>query len=84
MIRFEPKKILVIKKMAEGTMSDIMEEPSQAKEFLYIGERGKVCFENLEEKGIKLFRKSPRDMHGPKRVLKTSMLGCGKYPASAL
>src|SRR4030042_1758228 len=84
MSRVESRKILLIKEMAEGAVSGIMEEPSQAKEFIYIGKRGEFCFENLEERGIKPLRESPGDMQGPKGVLKTSMLGRGKYPASTL
>src|SRR5512136_3503189 len=75
---------MFIEKMAERAMSDVMEEPGQTKEFLQIRERGKLCFEDLEERGINLFRESPCDMHGPKGVLKTSMFGRGKYPTSAL
>jgi hypothetical protein len=70
--------------MAERAMSDIVEEPSQTKEFLQIGKRGKLCFEDLEKRGINLLRESPCDMHGSEGVLKTSMFGRGKYPTSAL
>src|SRR4030042_754904 len=44
MIRIESRKILLIKEMAEGAVSGIMEEPGQAKEFIYIGKRGEFCF----------------------------------------
>src|SRR4030042_3621434 len=84
MIRVESRKILLIKEMAEGAVSGIVEEPGQAKEFIYIGKRGEFCFENLEERGIKPLRESPGDMKGPQRVLKPRVLGRGKYPASAL
>jgi hypothetical protein len=84
MVGIKSGKILLIKKMAERAMPDIMEEPGQTKEFLHIGKRGKFCFEDLEERGIKLLRESSRDMHGPKGVLKTSMFGRRKHPTGAL
>jgi hypothetical protein len=84
MIGIESGKILVIEEMAERAMSDVMEKPGQTKEFLQIGERGKFCFEDPRKRGINLLRESPRDMHGPEGVLKTSMLGRGKYPTGAL
>jgi hypothetical protein len=84
MIDGKARKILFIKKMAEGPVTNIMEESSQAKEFLDVGERREFCFENLKERGIKLFREGPCDMQGAEGVLETSMFGCGKYPSCAL
>jgi hypothetical protein len=84
MIGVKSGKILFIKEMAEGAMTNIMKESSQAKEFLKVGERRKLCFENPKERGIKLFRKGPSEMQGAEGVLETSMLGCGKYPSCAL
>jgi hypothetical protein len=83
-IGVKTRKILFIKKMAERAVSDIMKKPGQPKELLNVGERGKFCFEDLEEGRIDLLRESPCDMQGPEGVLKTSMFGRREHPAGAL
>jgi len=70
--------------MAEGTMAGIMEKSGQAKEFVNIGKGGKVCLEDLKERGIKLLREGPCEMHGSQGMLETGMFGRRKDPACAL
>jgi hypothetical protein len=84
MIGTESGKILLIKKMAERSMSDIMEESGKTKKFLDIGEGRKFCMKELEKGGIKLFSKSPRNMHGSQGVLEPGMFGRGEHPAGTL
>jgi hypothetical protein len=75
---------LLIEKMAERAVSDVVKESSQPEELLHIREGRKFSFKDLEERRVNLLGESPRDVHSSKGVLKTSMLGRRKYPASAL
>ena len=70
--------------MAERPVPGIMEKSGQAKKFIQIGKGGEVRFESLVERGIKLFRESPCDVHGSEGVLKTSMFGRRKNPPRTL
>jgi hypothetical protein len=84
MVRLESRKILLVEKMAEGSMADIMEEASESEEFFDIEGRRKVFPKDAEQRGIKPVRKDTRDMHRPKGMLKTGMFCRGKNPTGTL
>jgi hypothetical protein len=73
MIRFESRKILLVEKMAEGSVADIMEEASEPEEFFDIEGRRKVFPEDAGQRGIEPFRKDTRHMHRSEGMLKTGM-----------
>jgi dTDP-D-glucose 4,6-dehydratase len=73
MIGLESRKILFIEEMAEGAVSDIMQESGESKEFFNIVRRWEFTIFNLVERRIKLLCKDSSHMHGSQGVLKTGM-----------
>jgi len=83
-VRFESRKILLVKKVTERAMPDIVQQPCEAKEFFDIERRGEFVLVNSGQGGIQPFREGPGDMQGPEGVLESGMFCRGKHPASAL
>ena len=73
MVRFESSKILLIEKMTEGSVPDVMEEASEPEEFFDIEGRRKVFPKDAGQGGKESFRKDTRHMHRPEGMLKTGM-----------
>jgi hypothetical protein len=84
MIRFEPREILFIKKVAEGPMPNVMEESSEAEKFFNIKRRREVFSKNSGQGGIEPLRKDPGHMHRSERVLETGMFCGGINPTGTL
>jgi hypothetical protein len=73
MVRFKSRKIVLVEKMAEGSVADIMEKASEAEEFFDIKGRRKVFPKDAGQRGIELVRKDTCHMHRPEGMLKTGM-----------
>jgi hypothetical protein len=76
-------QIVIIEKVAEGTVTDIMEERGNAKKLLNkIG--GRAVRHRRFEGGIEVTGKPAREVHGAEGMLEPAVLGRGIYPPRAL
>src|SRR6266403_4483169 len=70
--------------MAERPMTDVMQQPCDPHVFLDERRRGTFIAQDPSERWIKMFGKFTGEVHGAKRVLKTTVLGRWVNPARAL
>src|SRR5262245_51155473 len=75
---------IVVEKMAEGAVSNIMEESGDSH--VLFNKRGgwALVTQNLFERWVKMLGEFASHVHGTKGVLKTAMFGRGVDPTGAL
>jgi hypothetical protein len=66
---------MVVKKVTERPMAEVMEQTGKAQEFLYIESRGDCALEDPLQKRIEMLRERSCYMHRSKGMLKPTVLG---------
>ncbi len=74
---------VVIEEVAEGPVTDVMQEGRDAEELFHVGLRGDIG-EDLGQGRVEMAREAARDMHDAERVLEPAVLSGGVHPASTL